>query len=323
MKFVEAQGRRKKIAFLLVLTGVAAAVHFFLPTQPHGYHEIHIVLRKLFYLPPLIAAAWFGLRGAVLFTLLVSFLFGVHIVVNWPGNLMEQANLIGELASFWIVGVVPGSLFERQRFLMRQVSHANEETLLSLVSALDLREHSTRMHSQRVREYTQLLTANFGLPGDEVRDIGFGALLHDVGKIAVPDHVLLKTDTLSGEEWEVMRRHPEAGYRIVKRIGFLKEAAELVYTHHECWDGSGYPRGLQGEAIPLGARLFMVADVYDAITSDRPYHSAVSHAEAARLIAEKSGTQFDPAAVEAFLALPERDFDGVRLRYRDTVTSPS
>ncbi|UFS71123.1 HD domain-containing protein [Geomonas sp. RF6] len=319
MTLLTEKGERKRMALLLLLTGVTALMHFMLPTEPLYYHEMHIVLRKLFYLPPLIAAAWFGVRGAISFAFLVSAIFCVHSALNWPGSLMEQATLIGELASFWVVGLVPAWLLERQRLLLGEVANANEETLLSLVSALDLREHSTRMHSQRVREYTQLLTGTFDLPEKEVRDIGFGALLHDVGKIAVPDHVLLKREGLSGEEWAVMRRHPEVGYGIVKRITFLREAAELVYAHHECWDGSGYPRGLRGDAIPLGARLFMVADVYDAVTSDRPYHSAVTHREASRLIREKSGSHFDPAAVEAFLNVGEKEFEAVRQRYRDEV----
>ena len=151
----------------------------------------------------------------------------MHALLDWPGNYMEQANQLGELAGFWVAGVIPGWLFDRQRSILQELANANEETLLGLVSALDLREHSTRLHSQRVREYTGLIADRLGVDEKLKREIGFGALLHDVGKIAVPDQILLKPGKLTEPEWDEMRKHPEAGYRIVKKIGFLKPGKSL------------------------------------------------------------------------------------------------
>lgn len=309
---------RNKIILLASLIGIIALLHYATPTEPHYYHKIHIVLRKLYFLPPVIAAAWFGLRGAILTTAVVSILFSLHAVLDWPGNYMEQANQLGELAGFWVVGLVPGWLFDRQRSLLLDLAHANEETLLGLVAALDLREHNTRLHSQRVREYTELIADRLGVDEKMRREIGFGALLHDVGKIAVPDQILLKPGKLTDQEWDEMRKHPEAGYRIVKRIGFLKDAAEIVYTHHEQFDGSGYPRGIKNESIPLGARMFMVADVYDALTSERPYRSPMTYQEAAAEIRTLSGSHFDPVIVDTFMAIAPEQLQEIAGRYQDS-----
>lgn len=298
-----------KIVVLILLTVTIAFFHFLIPTDQHAFHILHIILRKLYFLPPVMAAVWFGLRGAVYVTLSISVFFSFHAILDWPENYMEQANQWGELVSFWAVGLVAGLLFERERALLRDLLRANEETLLGLVSALDMKEHNTNLHSQRVRKYTLLLADKFGFDETGKRAIGFGALLHDVGKIAVPDEILLKPGTLTDEEQNVMRNHPSAGYGIVNRIEFLREAAEIVHAHHERFDGSGYPRGLKGEDIPLGARLFAVADVYDALTSARPYRTAMSHEEALIEIKKGSSRHFDPKAVDAFLAIPREELN--------------
>ena len=154
---------RNKIILLASLIGIIALLHYVTPTEPHYYHKIHIVLRKLYFLPPVIAAAWFGLRGAIATTAVVSALFSLHALLDWPGNYMEQANQLGELAGFWVAGLIPGWLFDKQRLLLVDLANANEETLLGLVSALDLREHNTRLHSQRVREYTELIADRLGI----------------------------------------------------------------------------------------------------------------------------------------------------------------
>jgi putative nucleotidyltransferase with HDIG domain len=281
------------------------------------------VLRKLYFLPPVIAAAWFGLRGAIITSATVSVLFLFHAFLDWPGNYMEQANQLGELAGFWLAGLIPGWLFDRQRSLLVDLANANEETLIGLVSALDLREHDTRMHSQRVRDYTELIADRLGVDEKMKREIGFGALLHDVGKIAVPDQILLKPGKLTEQEWVEMRKHPEAGYRIVKRIGFLKDAAEIVYAHHKKFVGSGYPRGLIGESIPLGARMFMVVDVYDALTSERPYRSPMTYEKAATEIKLQSGSHFDPAIVDTFMVIPPEQLHKITGRYQDDSQSDS
>ncbi len=314
---------RKKIIILAALTTIIALLHFATPTEPHYYHQIHIMLRKLYFLPPVMAAAWFGLRGACAAALAVSLLFIMHWCLVWPENYLEQANQVGELAGFWLAGFISGWLFDRQRSLLLDVANANEETLLALVSALDLREHNTSMHSQRVREYTGLIARRFGVDEKNLREIDFGALLHDVGKIAVPDHILLKPGKLTAAEWDEMLKHPEAGYRIVKRIGFLRDAAEIVYAHQERYDGTGYPRGLKGDEIPLGARLFKVADVYDALTSIRPNRSPLSYEEAVTTILKQKGSQFDPAVVDAFLAIPPHELHLIAERNLDNGSAPA
>lgn len=298
-----------KLMVLIILSGIITLLHFIVPTDQHSFHILHIILRKLYFLPPVIAAVWYGFRGAVYITFAITIFFSYHAILDWPGNYMEQANQGGELISFWVVGLVAGLLFERERTLLKNLVQANEETLLALVSALDMKEHNTHLHSQRVRHNSLLLAEEFGLSATRKQAIGFGALLHDVGKIALPDTILLKSGELTEAEQEIMRNHPSAGYEIVKKIGFLEEAAEIIYAHHERFDGSGYPRGLKGEDIPLGARLFAVVDVYDALTSTRPYHSPLRHEEALALISKESGHHFDPKVVDAFLNIPYEELD--------------
>lgn len=310
-------GYRGKILSLGLMIALIGLLHYLTPTEPHSFHKLHIILRKLYFLPPVMAAAWFGLRGACITTLVVSLLFIIHAFLDWPGNYMEQANQIGELVGFWGAGVISGWLFDRQRTLLKELADANEETILGMVSALDLREHNTRLHSQRVREYTDLIAKRSGMDQKKRQEIGYGALLHDIGKIAVPDMILLKPGKLTDDEWIQMHKHPEAGYLMVKRIRFLEEAAKIVHAHHEHYDGTGYPKGLKGDEIPLGARLFMVADVYDALTSQRPYRSAASHDEAVIEIMAQTGTHFDPAVVATFMDIAPEEFRSISERFHD------
>jgi putative nucleotidyltransferase with HDIG domain len=177
------------------------------------------------------------------------------------------------------------------------------QTLWTLVAALDAREHEIGDHSQRVVRYTLAVARRLGVPEAELPDLGRGALLHDIGKIGVPDAILLKAGALAVDEWKVMRRHPQIGFNILRSIDFLAEPAEMVLSHQERFDGSGYPRALAGEAIPLSARIFALADTYDALTSDRPYRARVAPEVARAEIRRHVGTQFDPACAEAFLGL--------------------
>ena len=172
----------------------------------------------------------------------------------------------------------------------------------ALVAALDTREHETGEHSKRVACHTLVLARRFIGDSERLRQIYWGSLLHDLGKIGIPDAVLLKPGALSPDEQALMRAHPEKGYAILRNVPHMREAAEIVLAHEERFDGSGYPRGLSGETIPLGARLFAVVDTLDAMTSDRPYRRGLSFDTARDEIMRFAGAQFDPAAVEAFLA---------------------
>ena len=177
-----------------------------------------------------------------------------------------------------------------------------EFTLQALAATLDARECSTGKHSQRVQAITRLLGALMGLQEEQLRTIEHGALLHDIGKIGIPDSILLKEGPLNDEEWAVMRTHPTIAYEILRDCLDLVEASEVVHSHHERYDGGGYPNGLSGEAIPLGARIFTVVDAYDAMRSDRPYHASASRARSRDQLTEGRGTQFDPDIVTAFIS---------------------
>lgn len=301
------RGQGGRLVALALLMFAVVLLHYTIPTTTHSQHQLHIIARKLYYLPPVLAAAWFGMRGAIRSTFVMSALFVLHALRDWPANFMERSNQLGELNALWVVGFLAGHFFARERALLEDIAAANEETVAGLVSALDLREHDTGMHSHRVREYAVLVADRFGIDDAHRRAIAYGALLHDVGKIAVPDHILLKPGPLSPDEVAVMHQHPESGYRIVSQVPFLSGAAEIVLAHHERFDGAGYPRGLQRDGIPLGARLFAVADAYDALTSRRPYRAAATHAVAVAEIRAGAGGQFDPEVVAVFTAVPESE----------------
>ncbi|MCH8813667.1 MAG: HD-GYP domain-containing protein [Chloroflexi bacterium] len=193
---------------------------------------------------------------------------------------------------------------------MEQLGRAYEGTLRSLASALDARDTETGGHSARVAALTMAVAEEMGMvrDSDEWRTLERGALLHDVGKIAVPDHILRKPAALDPDEWDIMRKHPLAGFEILRSVEFLRDAADIVLAHHENFDGSGYPAGLAGESIPLGARIFAVGDAFDAMTQDRPYRKGRPTEEALAEILRCSGSQFDPQAVSAFLSVYRKKF---------------
>ncbi|HKA62678.1 MAG TPA: HD domain-containing phosphohydrolase [Methylomirabilota bacterium] len=179
-----------------------------------------------------------------------------------------------------------------------------QATLEALGSALATREVGTELHSRRVHAYSTALARAHGLAETEIDALGRGVLLHDIGKIGISDSILLKPGPLTPEEWAIMRSHPEVGRQILERIPFLRDAIPVVYHHHERWDGTGYPLGLAGQAIPLGARIFALADAFDAMTFDRPYSTAISMDAARERIREAAGSHFDPEVVATFLAMP-------------------
>ncbi|MGC9292209.1 MAG: HD-GYP domain-containing protein [Acidobacteriaceae bacterium] len=197
---------------------------------------------------------------------------------------------------------------------MQELERSYDITLEALGDALDLKDSETEGHSRRVAAYTIALGRAMGLGESELRVIGRGAYLHDIGKMAVPDAILRKPDKLTEWERAIMVGHCERGHRILSKISYLRDAAEIVYSHQERYDGSGYPRHLRGDQIHIGARIFAIADTLDAITSDRPYRSAKSFAAARAEIQRCSGTQFDPAIVEVFLRTPDSTWKELRHR---------
>jgi putative nucleotidyltransferase with HDIG domain len=187
---------------------------------------------------------------------------------------------------------------------MEDLEHSYDITLEALGDALDLKDSETEGHSKRVTAYTIALARAMGVKPAEIKVIARGAFLHDIGKMAIPDEILRKPGALTQDEQDVMREHCTRGYHILRKIPFLSEAAEIVFAHQEKFDGTGYPNGLHGGEIPIGARIFAVADTLDAITSDRPYRRARTFDVAREEILRCSGTQFDPAVVEVFLKIP-------------------
>ncbi|MDP9245454.1 MAG: HD domain-containing protein [Chloroflexota bacterium] len=179
-----------------------------------------------------------------------------------------------------------------------------DATLAALSSALDVRDTETEGHARRVVRYMELIAEGLNVPVEQHATLRRGALLHDIGKIGVPDHILRKPGPLTENEWYTMKTHPDLGAKIIANVPFLQEVAIIIRAHHERWDGNGYPEGLAGEQIPLGARIFAVADSFDAMTSDRPYRRGRDLDEALAEIERCSATQFDPEVVRAFLAVP-------------------
>ena len=201
------------------------------------------------------------------------------------------------------------SLEESQR--ARERSYV--EAVGAIVTAADARDHETSGHSFRVSLYAIALSKALGIRGDELKAIEWGALLHDVGKMVVPDEILRKMGPLTEEEWHIMKQHPTWGFDMLAEVSFLQPAAlDIIYSHHERWDGTGYPRRITGVEIPLAARIFAVVDTYDAITSDRPYRRARGHQVALTELRRVAGQQLDPQIVEAFAALPEVELRRLR-----------
>jgi len=201
---------------------------------------------------------------------------------------------------------------EQLRKAMANLERSYDITLEALGDALDLKDAETEGHSKRVTAFTIAIARAMGLPKEQISVIARGAFLHDIGKMAIPDQIIRKPGRLTPEETAIMREHCWRGYQMLKKIPFLTEAAEIVYSHQEKFDGTGYPRGLKAEEIPLGARIFSIADTLDAITSDRPYRPAQSLKAAREEIERWSGRQFDPDIVKIFSSMPDNIWEELR-----------
>jgi len=225
----------------------------------------------------------------------------------WMGRHHEVANpevrLLSSIADITANAIYRATLHEQAQKDAADLTLAYDTTLEGWVQALELRDHETEGHTRRVVEMTIDLARSMAVSEDEVTAIRRGALLHDIGKMGIPDSVLLKPGTLNEREWEIMRQHPDYAYRLLTPIEYLRPVLDIPYCHHERWDGTGYPRGLKNEEIPLAARIFAVVDVWDALTTDRPYRLAWSKEKAIKHISEQCNKHFDPAVVEAFLKI--------------------
>ena len=228
----------------------------------------------------------------------------------WGGETLEEI-------IHWADAKLYANKLERKGFKHTNRNGKDEARLVAAVvdvlsSALDIRDKMTHRHARRVARMSAFMAREMKLTDSEVLQIEYAAALHDIGKIGVADGILFKAEALEVDEWQEMRRHSELGYKILNGVDFLSDAAEIVYSHHERFDGSGYPRGIAGHDIVLGARVFAVVDAYDAMTSRRPYREAMSQDDALEEIMRHSGSQFDPDTVEAFLRMVRRNPDGFR-----------
>lgn len=251
-------------------------------------------------------------ENAIVETQHASIYLGVSVGTSgypWGGNDLEEI-------IHWADTKLYANKLERKGFKQPRDTQKDSRLVSAVVdvlsTALDVRDRMTHRHARRVARMAAFVAREMKLNEHDVLEVEYAAALHDIGKIGVADEILRKNSSLNSEEWREMRRHSELGYQILNGIDFLKDAAEIVYSHHEWYDGTGYPRGLAGDEIPLGARIFSVVDAFDAMTSRRPYRDAMPRDSALMEIARHAGTQFDPRVVECFLLMARRNPDGFR-----------
>ncbi|HZC24956.1 MAG TPA: HD domain-containing phosphohydrolase [Candidatus Binatia bacterium] len=281
------------LAAILILT----ASHFLVGGGTHGLHEVHIVLGGMYIVPIIAAALWFGLRGSLFVTALISLAYFSHIRLSWPNQPMENANQYAMIVVYWVIGSVTGLLVNlEEKEKERRVKAEREiiiESIAGLSNALRFRDEYTRRHSEHVARVAVAIGARLGLPPERLDILRLAGLIHDIGKIGIRDDVLLKPHELSEEEVTAIRRHPIIAAEILQPIEGAQEIASIVLAHHECPDGSGYPRGLKGDLIPREARIIRVADVFASLVEERPYKPADSVEQAMAVLEQLAGTKVD------------------------------
>jgi putative two-component system response regulator len=214
--------------------------------------------------------------------------------------------LMKPIESDELIRTIHGKLLRSAEIEVAHIGQAYLETVKVIANAIEGRDRYTRGHVDRVTTYAFWLAEELRWPPDHIRILEFGARLHDIGKITVPDHVLNKPSALNEKEWAIMKKHPAVGARILRGISHLKPAIPYILYHHERWDGTGYPEGLQGREIPIEARLLTIADVYDAMTTNRPYHPAQNYGEVIQILRSESGKHFDPDLAPIFISVLEK-----------------
>lgn len=236
--------------------------------------------------------------------------FSISRVVLTVKNLIEKQSLAIEKKNYQIsLEFKVMDQTEQIRRAMNELHKAYDSTLSALVKALDAREREVGSHSERVMNFASFMAEKVGIRGKELEQLARGALLHDIGKIGTSDSILLKPGILNAEEWAEMYRHPQVGYAILSDIPFLRTPAEMILTHHERYDGTGYPKRLKGDQIPVGSRIFNLVDTLDAMTSDRPYRKAMPFEAVTAEVTRCRGSQFDPELSDLFLSIPRREWE--------------
>lgn len=284
---------------ILILT----ITHFVAGRGTHGLHVIHIILAGMYIVPIIAATLWSGLRGGLAATAVVSILYFAHIRLSWPDQPMENANQYAMIVVYWVIAAVAGILVEvekqeRARRLKAE-RDAVIESIASLSNALRFKDDYTRRHSEHVSRLAVLIGVRLDLPDERLDVIRWAGLLHDIGKIGIKDDVLLKPDELTPEEWTSIRQHPIIAAEILGPIHGATEIASIVLAHHESPDGSGYPKALKGDEIPVEAQIVRVADVFASLVEERPYKPARSVREALTILGSMAGTKVDARASRA------------------------
>jgi HD-GYP domain-containing protein (c-di-GMP phosphodiesterase class II) len=294
----------------MVLLGLilVSVLHFLTRTGDPALHAWHIFFRKLYFLPIVAGALWFGLRGALTTAVTAIGFYALHLLFDWPRFHLERMNQVGEMASFLVFAAVAGALVElehrtkaRAEAMRRNAERKKIATVVaSLSETLGARDPATRDHSRRVAELASGLGRFMGMSNREVQDVYLAGILHDIGKIGIRDDVLLKPSALTPEDRTKIMEHPRIAEKILAPVGF-STVIRYVGVHHENWDGSGYPEGLCGEAIPLPGRILAVADTYDALNSNRPYHQGLAQNGRIReVMAGMAGTKLDGEVLKRF-----------------------
>jgi HD-GYP domain-containing protein (c-di-GMP phosphodiesterase class II) len=294
---------------------ILVVLHAAVSVGTHSSHVVHVVLRGLYLFPIIAGALWFGLAGGLLTAVGVSASYLAHILVSWRGQTMENVNQFAMIGVYLAFGGVSGLLVrarERQRALRIAEERLAERTALiegiaGLVAALGFRDDYTRQHCERVSELAVAIGSRFDMSAERLEALRLAALTHDIGKIGVPDDILYKPEALSQTERARIERHPHIASEILSRIHGARDIAEIVLCHHECPDGSGYPRGLRAEQIPLEAHILRVADVYSALTDVRTYRPALRHGQALDLMAEWGQGKLDEESLRALRSLGAAD----------------
>jgi putative two-component system response regulator len=265
---------------------------------------IHGFLRRIYYIPIILTGLFYGLRKASYVTGFIIATYLPFVFIHWENQLLP-ANLeeIYETLMFTSVGTITGYLSDKERERRMEVQGAYHDTVIRLATAAEFRDETTGTHLHRMSRYAEVIAKNLGLPPEQVELIKLASPMHDIGKIGIHDKILLSEGKLPDDEFEVMKTHPEIGHQILKdsHSTLLRTADVIALTHHERYDGSGYPSGLRGEDIPLEGRIVAVADVFDALTTSRPYKPEYKVTESVKIMEEEMGPHFDPKVFEAFL----------------------
>ncbi len=297
---------RAKAITLTLAIAVVTAVHLTVSVGTHREHVIHVLFRGLYLLPIVAGAFWFRLRGALASATAVAAAYAGHMLLSWRGQPMENADQVAMIAVFMFVGVVSGTLAEREERERRRRLESERRAqraavvqgIAGLSSALGFRDEHTREHSERVARLAVAVGKGLGLDAERLEVLRLAGLMHDVGKIGVRDDILFKPDELDPEERKKVERHPALAAEILRPIHGTEPIAEIVVSHHECPDGSGYPRGLRGDEIPLEAGILRVADIFSVLTEARSYKPGMARDRALDRMKEIAGTKLDPRSLE-------------------------